>query len=216
VIQAYDLGRIMAGYTGTIVWRDGGTTPIAWVNYHVVPHDVQPYRAGRISWSVRAMDGLRESRATVLLVPGHLRFGTRWWLSCPSCAMRRAHLYLIDAMDWRCRNCSGLAYSSQQLVEYDRIDYRARKIARDRLGVAWTPRTPIHVKPARMHRRTFDRHCATLAAIEQRREWLDRVIGARLLGWIDADAARHLRQIRGPTRELARRIYLNSKSRRVK
>jgi hypothetical protein len=217
VIHARDLGKIMAGDTGTIVWRDGDATPIAWVNYHVMPHGVEYCRAGHISWSVRAMEGLRGSRrATVLLVPGHVRFGTRWWLSCPACATRRAHLYLIGAVDWRCRSCAGLAYRSQQLAEYDRIAYRAGKIANDRLGVSWTPQTPIRFKPARMHSRTFERHRATLDALEQRREWLDRVIGTRLLGWIDADAARHLRQIRGPTREMARRIYLNSNSRRVK
>jgi len=197
VIHARDLGKIMVGYAVTVVWRDGGATPLATVSYHVLPRDGAPHRTGSISWRVRATNRLREPRvANLLLAPGTLRFGTRWWLTCPKCTSRRAHLFLIDGMDWRCRVCAGLGYRSQQLAEYDRIDYRARKIAHDRLGATWIPDAKNHVRPRRMHRHTFERHCATLGALEQRREWLDRVIGARLLGWINTGTARRLRRVR--------------------
>ena len=41
--------------------------------------------------------------------------GVRWWLRCPICSRRRAHLYpLAPAVPWICRVCLGLTYKSRQ------------------------------------------------------------------------------------------------------
>jgi len=40
--------------------------------------------------------------------------GLRWWLICPMCSMRRAHLYpFVPGNPWVCRTCLGLTYQSR-------------------------------------------------------------------------------------------------------
>lgn len=41
--------------------------------------------------------------------------GKRWWLRCPVCSHRRAHLYPVAPYHpWACRECLGLTYRSRQ------------------------------------------------------------------------------------------------------
>lgn len=46
--------------------------------------------------------------------PAHFG-GRRWWLVCPTCRHRRAHLYPVaPGVPWICRECLGLTYKSRQ------------------------------------------------------------------------------------------------------
>jgi hypothetical protein len=64
-----------------------------------------------------------------------------------------------------CRCCSGLAYASRQKDLLVRNVSRSGKI-RTRLGGSPDLFGPIPARPRRMWRRTYERHCAALARIE--------------------------------------------------
>lgn len=96
--------------------------------------------------------------------------GVRWWLRCPWCRRRRAALYLTPGGRLRaeCRVCLRLVYRSQRLAPLPRIGHRCATIA-GRVdpfaGVRWTPdETTWPARPRGMHRTTYARHLAELAA----------------------------------------------------
>jgi hypothetical protein len=88
------------------------------------------------------------------------------------CGQRVAVLY-GDGELFACRNCYQLAYESQQEGPFLRSIRRSQKI-RMRLGGSLDPFGPIPEKPRGMWRRTYDRHCATLARVEHRVDFLAR------------------------------------------
>ncbi len=58
--------------------------------------------------------------------------GSRRWLTCPSCSKRVAVIYDAGRL-FGCRNCKGLAYTSQSESDDDRAARRADRLRR-RLG----------------------------------------------------------------------------------
>jgi hypothetical protein len=87
--------------------------------------------------------------------------GRRPWFVCSVyregryCGRRVAILYGAGAY-FACRRCHGLAYASQQEAVRERGFTRARKIL-IRLGAKPDLFDPFPEKPARMHRRTYER-----------------------------------------------------------
>jgi hypothetical protein len=81
--------------------------------------------------------------------------GRRTWFACPACGKRVAVIYGAGRL-FACRQCKGLAYSSQGEADDDRAARRADRI-RKRLG--WEPGilNGNGWKPKGMHWRTFER-----------------------------------------------------------
>lgn len=114
--------------------------------------------------------------------------GSRWWLLCTGCGIRRSVLYLSAGPQQhpRCRECLGLAYRSQRLAPLPRIAQRAAKI-RVRAGGTgghWWPGATDPARPRKMHLTTYARHRAALdwARAEYNAVWLHAV--ARFLNRI--------------------------------
>lgn len=80
--------------------------------------------------------------------------GNRKWFICPHCHTRVAILYGAD-VEFSCRLCYGLAYSSQSEDYLDRMQRKADKIALrlDPDGLD----DDYYYKPKGMHQQTFDR-----------------------------------------------------------
>ena len=81
--------------------------------------------------------------------------GSRSWFTCPTCGKRVAVIYRA----WRlfaCRQCKGLAYTSQGEAADDRAARRADRI-RKRLGWQIGILNGPGLKPKGMHQRTFER-----------------------------------------------------------
>ena len=83
--------------------------------------------------------------------------GTRPWFAWPACGQRVAVIYGAGRL-FACRQCKGLAYSSQSEAADDRALRRADRV---RKRLAWVPGVAHGhgPKPAGMHRITFDRLC---------------------------------------------------------
>ena len=81
--------------------------------------------------------------------------GSRPWFACPACGQRVAVIYGAGRL-FACRQCKGLAYSSQSEAADDRALRRADRV---RKRLAWVPGVAHGhgPKPAGMHRLTFDR-----------------------------------------------------------
>ena len=78
--------------------------------------------------------------------------GLRWWLHCPRCGRRCAHVYQL-AGNSGCRRCLGLNYRSQRLSRGPRWQYRAKKLfARAGCHVD----DSYYYRPKGMHWRTFN------------------------------------------------------------
>ena len=87
--------------------------------------------------------------------------GRRPWFQCPVssngkyCGRRVAKLHLTHEL-FACRQCSGLAYESQQESDPDPVFNKAQRI-RIRLGGCGNITLPFPPKPKGMHRKTYDR-----------------------------------------------------------
>jgi hypothetical protein len=110
--------------------------------------------------------------------------GRRWWFFCPQCRTRRQTLYADqETFRWNCRQCAGLAYTSQHLAPWKRVALRAEKLAR-KAKVRWDPDDIfLPSRPRGMHRRTFKRHRAALRSVQSELEadfykWVRRRFGA--------------------------------------
>jgi hypothetical protein len=139
---------------------------------------LRPGRVGTLSWSCgdepAGSIGYRTERNKPVLNYRHRSHGDEWqdieesvrldrtpcnyggerqWFSCPNCRNRVAVLYGPGAR-FLCRNCYGLAYSSQHEHHADRMMRKAQKIRRrldgDETDSYWR-------KPKGMHWTTFDR-----------------------------------------------------------
>jgi hypothetical protein len=82
--------------------------------------------------------------------------GERPWWECPWCWRRCSTLYLRQS--WGCRRCHRLTYWTQRHGKLDRLQHRARKVAR-KLGLRWHAEGPWGrvTRPKGMHRRTYER-----------------------------------------------------------
>jgi hypothetical protein len=92
--------------------------------------------------------------------------GSRHWFRCPSCRRRVALLY-FNYGNFACRRCLGLAYTSQSLSPIDRSWRQQQRIESRLAGKAgaWDGES----KPSGMHRATFERLYAGLAAVQSAR-----------------------------------------------
>jgi hypothetical protein len=171
-VTARELARIPVGFDGAIEWTVRSKKRWASVGLQIVPIANSLKRRTELSWSVIAASGAREHRkASLLLEPAPLTFGSRWWLRCPRCGHRRARLYLPPRRDhWQCRVCARLGYFTQQLAPPDRHTYRVRRFVQRHFDAEWAPYGAPPPKPKRMHRRTYRRHVETLARIERERD----------------------------------------------
>lgn len=102
--------------------------------------------------------------------------GCRPWFLCPRCSRRIAKLYLLGRR-FMCRQCTGLAYASQQETLLDRATRRAFKL-RKRLGDDGGIGDPVWRKPKGMHRATFER---LRARIERQDEIAERTFSLRAM-----------------------------------
>ena len=92
--------------------------------------------------------------------------GNRTRFLCPRCRRCVCLLYYLDGRLY-CRRCSGLWYAAQRISAKAR-KFRSMKMIRRKLGdygQLWATKVPP--KPRGMWRRTYARHCASLARIER-------------------------------------------------
>jgi hypothetical protein len=82
--------------------------------------------------------------------------GEQPWWECPWCHRRCRKLYLRQS--WGCRRCHRLSYWTERHGKADRLEHRARKVAR-KLGIgghedqSWR----LVPRPKGMHQRTYER-----------------------------------------------------------
>src|SRR5687767_12919205 len=118
--------------------------------------------------------------------------GKRWWFFCPSCRTRRQTLYAAPkSYRWSCRQCAGLAYTSQRQAPWSRVALRAEKLAR-KAKVRWDPDDGPPNRPHRMHRRTFKRHLAALRTVQAQIDtdfykWVRRRFGRQLRKQLESE-----------------------------
>jgi hypothetical protein len=110
--------------------------------------------------------------------------GKRPWFQCPVssngkyCGRRVAKLHLAHEL-FACRQCSGLAYESQQDSDPDPVFNKAQKI-RIRLGGSGNITLPFPPKPKGMHWKTYDR--LRLAHDQAKALWMSGFIPLLLSG----------------------------------
>jgi hypothetical protein len=170
---ARKLATLPVGASGAIEWTARSNKRWASVGFEILPIANSLKRRTELSWSViGTTSGTREHRrASLLLDPAQLTFGTRWWLRCPRCGHRRARLYLPSPSDhWQCRVCARLGFFTQQLAPPDRHTYRVRRFVRRHLDAEWTPCGATPPKPKGMHRRTYRRRVEALVRMERKRD----------------------------------------------
>ena len=90
--------------------------------------------------------------------------GARPWLVCRGCGMRRLVLYRLQSRV-RCRVCAGLAYVTQSVARFRRLQIRRQRISR-RLGGDGKPCGEFPDKPPGMHWRTFQRYGGLFERLE--------------------------------------------------
>jgi hypothetical protein len=185
-VIARELATLPVGASGAIEWT-ARKKRWASVGFEILAIANSLKRRTELSWSVVSASGTREDRrASLLIEPAALTFGSRWWLRCPRCGHRRARLYLPTPRDhWQCRVCARLGYFTQQLARPDRHTYRVRRFVRRHLDAEWTPCGARPPRPKGMHRRTFRRHMEALARMERQRDDFF-LLGAPLImlrGW---------------------------------
>ena len=144
------------GYMGSLSWSCRGEETGS-IRYRMFSDEmILSYRYRR-----NGDDG-QDVHDTVMLNKTPCNFGrSRTWFICPSCDRRVGILYDLGKY-FRCRHCTGLAYSSQQEGSLDRMARKARKIRR-KLAVdsKWWDADclsdPIFMKPKGMHWKTYER-----------------------------------------------------------
>jgi hypothetical protein len=129
----------------------------------------------------RAAGGkLAQQRVPITWTACHLG-GGRPWFGCPGCGRRAALLYSVGG-SFLCRLCRELIYESQQEPVWFRGITEAQKI-RMRLGGSPNLVEPFPDKPARMHRRTYQRlrnraEAAVASSSGQITNWITRLTRA--------------------------------------
>jgi hypothetical protein len=111
-------------------------------------------------------------RVSIVWTKCHLG-GVRPWFLCTGradgrgCGRRAAKLYLGNSALFACRDCCGLAYTSQSENPRHRAISQAQKL---RMGLGGGPSLydPFPGKPPRMHRLTYYRLLAKAMAAQER------------------------------------------------
>lgn len=74
--------------------------------------------------------------------------GVRFWFTCPRCAHRRRVLHLTPSLALGCYECLGLAYSTQRMNRYWRLNHRLDRLwarlggTAETFGRRYWPRRP--------------------------------------------------------------------------
>ncbi len=93
--------------------------------------------------------------------------GERMRLACPLCGRRVCALYYLEPR-LACRRCNDLWYAAQRISSTARKFMTKRKIRRKLGDYGQISSARLPPKPRGMWRRTYARHCATLARIERK------------------------------------------------
>jgi hypothetical protein len=96
-----------------------------------------------------------------------LVWGERMRLECPLCGRRVCVLYYVEPR-LACRHCNGLWYAAQRISSTARKFLTKRKVRRKLGDYGQIPSAKLPPKPRGMWRRSYARHCATLALIERK------------------------------------------------
>ncbi|MBT8360431.1 MAG: hypothetical protein KJO32_05705 [Deltaproteobacteria bacterium] len=163
-------GLLTPGRSGILSWRNRLGETTGSVSYKISD------RCMTLKYSYLIENGeLRQQEdqavpviLTVLLDRTPMHFGGyRTWFLCPDCNRRCRVLYGSQKL-FLCRNCSNLAYASQNEDKVSRLILRSRKI-RKKLGNNDDITQPMGSRPRYMHRSTYERlveeaeTCAELA-----------------------------------------------------
>lgn len=140
-------GLLRKGSIGTLSWSRGGEQT-GWIRYRVYPNSLE------LDYKTRTNGGEWKSvNEFVPLVQQPQPFGgNRLYLRCPAC--ERLCLVLYGGARFRCRQCQGLAYASQQENAIGRLCGRSERI-RQRLGDAGGFDDPFPPRPKGMHAKTY-------------------------------------------------------------
>jgi|GEM_PF-531452 len=137
------------GAVGLIAWETDGES--GWCTVNTVCRD-------EILELKIEISEVGVSHIDLLLELDPCRFGGhRKWLICPCCGERARVLYISDTwlrLDWiACRGCAGLAYPSNRMRRFQRLERRAERISE---LLDWN-KNDEPCRPKGMHHRTFHR-----------------------------------------------------------
>ncbi len=166
--------------------RDGTGFSWQWWQDGVQKADIMVWTAAdrvMLSYRYRRNGGeWRDVDEVVPLLTTHCHLGgERIWFCCPGCSRRAARLWSASAY-FRCRDCCGLPYASQQETVLERANRKAHKLRRklnDDGGIG----DLIWKKPKGMHWRTFE---ALRAKVEMQDEIANSAFVCRAMkffGW---------------------------------
>ena len=100
--------------------------------------------------------------------------GTQYFFICPVCGRRTRFLYYTGQRSFKCRECAGINYKSQQAT-HDDMEYYRKGVAflRDKFGVYDPPDgfsfpNFIPNKPKFMHWTTYDKHMRRLKRYQEK------------------------------------------------
>jgi len=136
-------------YSGSLTWTCGGE-PSGDIRYNMYSDRMELNYRFR-----RSGEDWQPVKQTIWFDRTPCNYGGyRKWFLCPHCRSRVAVLYGAD-VEFSCRHCYGLAYSSQSEDYLDRMQRKADKISLklDPDGLEGD----FYCKPKGMHQRTFNR-----------------------------------------------------------
>ena len=169
-------GRLAAGQYFSWYWsRD--EERVATISVMTFPGAVEL----EYTWTPHGCDA-RHVRCRVELARRACRFGgERSWFQCPDCGRMCAVLFGLSRRgNFACRVCQRLTYASEAESPIDR-SWRAQRKLEARL-------TDQGKRPTGMRRRTFERICEKLGAIEERRDELLWPSFLRIAGHLGVNA----------------------------
>jgi hypothetical protein len=166
--------------------RDGSGFSWSWSQDGVKKASIQVSTASdfvRVAYSFRRSgDAWQPIAETIWLSKTACNLGgERLWFCCPGCGRRAAKLYLY-APRFRCRDCLGLPYASQQETVLDRASRKARKLRR-KLGDDGGIGDPIWKKPKGMHWRTFEKLKAKVDKQDDIANFAFICRASKMIGW---------------------------------
>lgn len=138
----------------TMRWNDGGNIGVALYLDRLM-----------VGYSVTQESGQREKVRTAIhfdSVPNNYGGSQRYYFLCPHCG-RRCRLLYLHRLHFKCRQCAGLNYPSQQATKgTHETSQRLIKFLREKFGVeeSLSPHEASYYWPARpkgMHYKTYDR-----------------------------------------------------------
>lgn len=164
-------GFLKPGFFGKLTWTRGDEDA-GWIQFRSHPNSLEldyRFRESGGDWTPI------NERVWLSRKAQHFG-GERVYFTCPGC--HRNCMVLYGGAYFRCRNCHGLAYASQNEDVIDRLRRRADK-KRKRVGGFTGEYWHFPAKPKGMHWRTYDRLFTEWEALEDEHEvMLARRIGA--------------------------------------